>query len=72
MTHIVHGSSKSKTTIPTTTDIRDRLKSYGSKGETYSDILARLMDTADYDLFMGRMYARLDEKDQFVSLDELE
>ncbi|QLC50598.1 hypothetical protein HWN40_10325 [Methanolobus zinderi] len=59
------------TTIPTTKAVRDRLKSYGQKGETYSDILERLMDMADKDEFMDRMYRRLEEKDQFVSLDEI-
>jgi hypothetical protein len=59
------------TTIPTTKVVRDRLKGYGQKGETYSDILNRLMDTADKDEFMDRMYRRLEEKDQFVSLDEI-
>ncbi|MDP2218184.1 MAG: hypothetical protein Q8J68_12975 [Methanolobus sp.] len=59
------------TTIPTTKVVRDRLKSYGQKGETYSDILERLMDKVDKDEFMDRMYRRLEEKDQFVSLDEL-
>ncbi|MDK2825219.1 MAG: hypothetical protein PWQ44_395 [Methanolobus sp.] len=59
------------TTIPTTKTVRDRLKTYGRKGETYSDILSRLMDAVDRDEFMDRMYQRLEEKDQFVSLDDL-
>ncbi|MBP2030055.1 hypothetical protein J2755_000989 [Methanohalophilus levihalophilus] len=59
------------TTIPTTKDIRDRLKTYGQKGDTYSDILNRLMDCADRDEFMDRMYRRLEDKDQFVSLDNI-
>lgn len=59
------------TTVPTTKMVRDRLKSYGRKGETYSDILIRLMDTVDKEEFMDRMYQRLEEKDQFVSLDEI-
>jgi len=32
------------TTIPTSKLVRDRLKSYGMKGETYTTILTRLMD----------------------------
>lgn len=59
------------TTIPTTKIVRDRLKSYGQKGETYSDILNRLMDYVNRDEFMDRMYLRLEEKDQFVSLNEI-
>lgn len=59
------------TTIPTTKAVRDRLKTYGQKGETYTNILERLMDAVDKEEFMDRMYRRLEEKDQFVSLDEL-
>ncbi|MEA1985547.1 MAG: hypothetical protein U9N13_07865 [Euryarchaeota archaeon] len=59
------------TTIPTTKAIRDRLKGYGQKGETYSDIFTRMMDTIDKEEFMDRMYRRLEEKDKFVSIDEI-
>jgi uncharacterized FlgJ-related protein len=59
------------TTIPTTKPIRDRLKNYGHKGETYSDILTRMMDSIDREEFMDRMYKRLEEKDQFVSINEI-
>ncbi len=58
------------TTIPTTKAVRDRLKSYGQKGETYSDILIRMMDLIDREEFMDRMYRRLEEKDKFVSLED--
>ncbi|RXG34205.1 hypothetical protein [Methanohalophilus sp. WG1-DM] len=64
--------STEATTIPTTKSIRDRLKGYGNKGETYSDILTRIMDSIDKEEFMDRMYRRLEEKDQFVSLDDYE
>ncbi|MFY1111582.1 MAG: DUF7557 family protein [Methanosarcinaceae archaeon] len=59
------------TTIPITKDVRDRLKQYGMKGETYSDILKRLMDEVDYEVFMERQYKKLADKDKFVSLDEI-
>lgn len=59
------------TTVPTTKEVRDRLKSFGRKGETYSDILTRMMDAVDKEEFMDRMYQRLEEKDKFVSLDEI-
>lgn len=59
------------TTIPLTKTIRDMLKSYGTKGETYNDILRRLMKRVDYDEFMERQYKLLKEKDKFVSLDEI-
>lgn len=59
------------TTIPVTKDVRDRLKLYGKKGETYSDILNRLMDEVSYETFMEKQYKRLEEKDKFVSLDDI-
>lgn len=58
------------TTIPTTKLVRDRLKSYGLKGETYTTILTRLMDSFEYDKFMDRQYKLLDEKEKYISLDE--
>lgn len=59
------------TTIPVTKDVRDRLKQYGKKGETYNDILNRLMDEVSYETFMERQYKKLEEKDKFVSLDDI-
>ncbi|MDM7917646.1 MAG: hypothetical protein QUS12_00585 [Methanosarcina sp.] len=50
---------------------RDRLKQYGKKGETYSDILKRLMDAVDCETFMERQYKKLEEKEKFVSLDKI-
>ena len=58
------------TTIPTSKLVRDRLKSYGMKGETYTTILTRLMDAFEYDKLMEHQYRRLDEKEKFISLDE--
>ena len=34
------------TTLSVTEDIREKIKEFGSKGETYSDILARLIEAA--------------------------
>ena len=59
------------TTIPITKDVRDMLKSYGFKGETYDNILRRIMKQVDIEDFMERQYKRLQEKDKFVSLDEI-
>ncbi len=33
----------SETTIPVTKDIRNKLRAIGKKGETYNDILTRLL-----------------------------
>jgi hypothetical protein len=59
------------TTIPITKEVRDMLKSYGFKGETYDNILRRIMKQVDIEDFMERQYKRLQEKDKFVSLDEI-
>ena len=59
------------TTIPITKEVRDMLKSYGLKGETYDNILRRIMNLVDYEEFMERQYRLLQEKDKFVSLDEI-
>ena len=59
------------TTIPITKAVRDMLKSYGLKGETYDNILRRIMKQVDHEEFMGRQYKLLQEKDKFISLDEI-
>ena len=59
------------TTIPVTKAIRNRLKTYGLKGETYNSILQHLMDEVDYDEFMEHQYKILEEKEKFVYLDEI-
>ena len=59
------------TTIPIEKETRDRLRSLGKKGETYTQILNRLMSSAEYEEFMERQYDRLKDKKAFVSLDEL-
>jgi len=58
------------TSIPVTKDVRDRLNQYGMKGETYNDILKRLMDEVDYETLMKRQYKKLEEKEKFVGLDK--
>lgn len=45
------------TTIAISSDIRDKIKEFGSKGETYSEIIARLIESAKkrqlHDLLMN-------------------
>jgi len=59
------------TTIPLEKETRDRLRMLGRKGETYDQILKRLMSIAEYEEFMETQYERLKDKKNFVSLDEL-
>ena len=67
----IQGRLMATTTIPVEKDTRDRLRSFGKKGETYDEILRRLMSLADYEELMDRQYERLRDKKSFVSLDEL-
>ncbi len=59
------------TTIPVAKETRERLRSFGRKGETYDVILKRLMSLAEYEGLMEKQYERLKDKKAFVSLDEL-
>jgi hypothetical protein len=59
------------TTILVEKETRERLRSLGKKGETYDKILRRLMALAEYDEFMEIQYRRLEDKEAFVSLDEI-
>ncbi len=59
------------TTIPIEKKTRDRLKSLGRKGETYDEVVKRLMSLAEYEEFMTKQYERLKDKDAFISLDEI-
>jgi hypothetical protein len=59
------------TTIPLEKETRDRLRMLGKKGETYDQILRRLMSIAEYEGFMETQYERLKDKKNFLSLDEL-
>jgi len=41
-----HYSASMPTTIQLDEEVRDKIKSFGSKGETYNDIISRLYDVA--------------------------
>jgi len=68
---MVEARAREITTIPVSKGTRDKLKSLGLKGETYDEIIARLMEVARYGEFMERQYALLKEKDKFVPLDAI-
>jgi len=59
------------TTIPLEKETRERLRSLGRKGETYDQVLRRLISIAEYEEFMTTQYERLKDKSAFVSLDEI-
>ncbi len=49
----------------------DRLKSLGRKGETYDEVVKRLVSLAEFEEFMTKQRERLKDKGAFVSLDEI-
>ena len=59
------------TTIPIHKETRERIKLFGHKGETYDEILNRVLSEVEYEEFMERQYKKLAEKSRFVSLDDL-
>ena len=59
------------TTIQVETGVRKRLQSLGKKGETYNEIIKRLLRKAAYVDFMEEQYAILDNEKNWVSLDDV-
>ena len=60
------------TTVQLEAETREKLKSMGKKGETYNDIIVRLVDLAEYESFMRKQYQILDEETEWVPFEELE
>ena len=59
----------SLTTIPVSKEIRDDLKRLASKGETYDDLLRRLIEDAEARLLYERE-KRILETEEFIPLGE--
>jgi hypothetical protein len=59
------------TTIQLDSKVRDLLRSFGRKGETYNDIILKLIERARYVEFMRESYNILDTEEEWISLDEL-
>jgi hypothetical protein len=61
------------TSIPLGGPVRDRLRTYGTAGMTYDEILTALMDEVDRKAFLEetrRRFARLTDKD-LVDLEDI-
>ena len=58
------------TTIPLTKETRDLLKKYGQKGETYDDLIRRLLHLAEQVEF-ARRQKRILEEEEFVPLEQV-
>ena len=59
------------TTIQIDREIKNMLKKMGKKGETYSDIIRRLIKEVQYIKFMEEQYEILDNEKEWVSIDEI-
>ncbi|MFA5860967.1 MAG: hypothetical protein WDA16_04670 [Candidatus Thermoplasmatota archaeon] len=64
-----------ETTIRVPTEVRERLRKYGVKGQSYANILASLMDEVDYKRFLREQLDLLGEavstKEKLASLRDL-
>jgi hypothetical protein len=58
------------TTIPLTKETRDLLKQFGQKGETYDELIRRLLQVAQQVEFANRQKRILDDE-EFVPLDQV-
>jgi predicted CopG family antitoxin len=58
-------------TIQIDAETRDTLKLFGKKGETYDDIIRKLIKRVRYTEFMEENYQTLDTENNWVNLDEL-
>jgi predicted CopG family antitoxin len=59
----------SLTTIPVSTEVRERLKQIASKGETYDAVLRRLIEVSEARMLHERE-RRILETEEFVPLDQ--
>jgi hypothetical protein len=58
------------TTIPLTKETRDLLKRYGQKGETYDELIRRLLQVAEQVEF-ARRQKRILEEEEFIPLEQV-
>ncbi len=58
------------TTIPLSKKTRDLLKQYGRKGETYDELIQRLLEMAEQVQFADRQ-KRILAEEEFTPLDEI-
>jgi predicted CopG family antitoxin len=59
-----------QTTIMINKEVRDQLKKYGYKDETYNQILLRLIEMAKKEMFFERQ-KRILETEEFVGLEKV-
>lgn len=59
-----------QTTIQISKATREKLKEVGRKGQTYDEIIEKLLEISRKDLFFNEL-DRIVEKEEFIPLDEL-
>ncbi len=69
--HGIYGESMPTTTIQVEVEVRDLLKSFGSKGDTYNEIILDIIQRSRYVEYMKETYEILDNEEDWVDLDEL-
>ena len=58
------------TSIPLRKETRNRLKTIGQKGETYDDIISKLIEIAEQVDFFNKQ-KRILEEEEFIPLDQV-
>ncbi len=56
------------TTIAIKKETREKLKKFGTKDETYDEIIRKMVKEIDYETFMEVQYRRASEAGRFVPL----
>jgi len=59
------------TTVQITSETRDLLKSVGRKGETYDEIIRKLLKSSEYVAFVEDQYRILRDEGHWVKLKDL-
>ena len=59
------------TTIQVEREVKDVLKKMGRKGDTYNEIIKRLIKRSEYIEFMEEQYRILNGEKEWTSIDEI-
>ena len=60
------------TTIQVSTNVREKLKKLGHKGDTYDTIIINLINEHEYNQFMEQQYNILENEENWTPLENLE
>ena len=62
---------RNTTTIQVEREVKDILKKMGRKGDTYNEIIKRLIKRSEYIEFMEEQYRILNGEKEWTSIDEI-